>query len=629
MARRLHKTLIDYLVIAISPALIILLVGSLVFFLLEVCYHGEYSGRLECIFGLFVIGAVLIGRISIEDGRERAALFAVPLGIVTLLAINKFVEFQGGLLSSLSFIVNCGIVALIWWSADKLTWDCTVIDEAEEDSGEGLLEAVGLDRPDKAALQQEITPVAAEPEATTSRDDGPKGWWERFVERRRRPHAPGVWVVYFSLAALPLFGLGQLCIPSTNLATRQYAFQLLFVYTASGLALLSTTSFLGLRRYLRQRQQEMPFLMVNLWLGIGGAIIVGVMLAAMLLPRPNPEYAISKLPFHMGSPDQKASRFGKGRDGVEEDQSWARRERRDGQGQKTATDDQATSDRKKEGEKDGAASTHAESPSSEKGERSPRESSEGAEASKEPSKSEGKGGEQRADQEKGPSDSGQRSVEQPSDNRNGASDGAPLRAFQPPGSSSDVAAMLLSLIKWILYGVLAAVALVWLWMSRDRLASRLNQFIQAILDFWRGLFGGSGGEGGDGADETSGERSVRRRFADFTDPFSAGTAGSYRPEELVRYTFEALEAWARDRGHPREPEQTPHEFAHGLVEHAPTLAGHAAQLADLYCHAAYAPGTLPAAAVAGLSRLWLGLSCESSALDTNGATASPQRTRSL
>ena len=54
--RHLHKTLVDYLVIAISPALIMTLVGSLVFFLLEVFYRGNFQGRLEYIFALFVIG---------------------------------------------------------------------------------------------------------------------------------------------------------------------------------------------------------------------------------------------------------------------------------------------------------------------------------------------------------------------------------------------------------------------------------------------------------------------------------------------------------------------------------------------------------------------------------------------
>jgi hypothetical protein len=37
----------DYVVIAISPALIMALVGSLVFFLLRVFYQGEYQERLH------------------------------------------------------------------------------------------------------------------------------------------------------------------------------------------------------------------------------------------------------------------------------------------------------------------------------------------------------------------------------------------------------------------------------------------------------------------------------------------------------------------------------------------------------------------------------------------------------
>ncbi len=41
MARRLNKTLLDYVIVAISPALIMLLVGSLVFFLIEVFYQGD------------------------------------------------------------------------------------------------------------------------------------------------------------------------------------------------------------------------------------------------------------------------------------------------------------------------------------------------------------------------------------------------------------------------------------------------------------------------------------------------------------------------------------------------------------------------------------------------------------
>ena len=45
-ADREPPTLVDYVVTGISPVLIMLMVGSLVFFLVEVLYAGQYSGRL-------------------------------------------------------------------------------------------------------------------------------------------------------------------------------------------------------------------------------------------------------------------------------------------------------------------------------------------------------------------------------------------------------------------------------------------------------------------------------------------------------------------------------------------------------------------------------------------------------
>jgi hypothetical protein len=95
MARRLHQTTADYVVVAISPALIITLVGSLVFFLIQVLYQGQFEGRLNWVVACFVFAAVLIGRISIEEGFERAAPFGIALAIVVGIALNKFVEIKG------------------------------------------------------------------------------------------------------------------------------------------------------------------------------------------------------------------------------------------------------------------------------------------------------------------------------------------------------------------------------------------------------------------------------------------------------------------------------------------------------------------------------------------------------
>jgi hypothetical protein len=637
MAKRLRKTLLDYLVIAISPAIIMVLIDSLVLFLVEVFYRGGYQGRLDYVLTLFVIGAVLIGRISIEEGRERAMLFAAPLGIAILLAIARFVQFQGAL-APFSFLINCGLIALIWFSADKLTWDCTLIDEQEEDSGEGLLETIGLDRPDHAAMQREILPVPEpETEATTSREDVPTSWWGRFIERRRRPHAPGVWVVYFSLAALPLFGLGQLFLPSGDEhGSRAYAFELLFCYTASGLALLLSTSFLGLRRYLRQRRQEMPLLMVNLWLGIGVALIFGVMLSALLLPRPNAELAISDLPIRVGSPDQNASPYGAGSNGVEDEQQDGRLEGRDDADKDAPQSDQPGKNPAAEGKKssetgqeaskgdssnDKGVTTKAEGKGSDNGQKQEKQETKQPakkEVEKQPNRLTNTGTE---DKTKRPSDEtsrekhkpagGSGSAERQSPEKPRGSQGSGRRSTDAPPSSHlprfslpHGTSALTAMFKWLLYAVLAAIVIYAIWKNRAELLAALRDLRQSLADLWHRLFGGKTREAEQAAAEEMARAKPQRRFADFTDPFATGTAGRYPPEELVRYTFEALEAWARDAGHSRLPDQTPHEFARGLAADVSSMADDTRLLADLYCQVAYAPGTLQSVMVTRLPRLW-------------------------
>src|SRR6476620_11421330 len=139
-------TTTDYVVTALSPVLVMLMVGSLVFFLVEVLYEGKYSGRLLYTFFFFVAGAVLVARIAIEAGASRASLYGFILGVVTYLALLSYVEYPGGgWLRSFGWLVNLGLMVLIWWSAHKLTWDCTHIDEKQKGAGRGVLSAAGLD----------------------------------------------------------------------------------------------------------------------------------------------------------------------------------------------------------------------------------------------------------------------------------------------------------------------------------------------------------------------------------------------------------------------------------------------------------------------------------------------------
>jgi hypothetical protein len=260
MARRSPETLADYLVVAISPALIMLLVGSLVFFLIEVFYQGQYETRLLFVMAMFVMAIVCVARISMEEGAGKAALFGFPLAVVTALALARFVKVEGPL-AAFGPLVNWGLMALIWWSAHKLTWDCTLIDDTQDASGHGLLQELGFDRPEgtggaapSLAMAGASDPVAAE--ATTGQPALPLPWWQNFLEADRRPRSPGLWVVYFRLLH-SVFGIGGWFIPSACGRARR-AFLFLVVYVAAGLTLLLSASFLGLRRYLRQRRFKYP-----------------------------------------------------------------------------------------------------------------------------------------------------------------------------------------------------------------------------------------------------------------------------------------------------------------------------------------------------------------------------------
>src|SRR6266404_2780010 len=148
MPRRLQQTLADYLVLAITPGLIMTMVASLVYFLLDVFYRGNYPERLTFVLTMFVFAAVLVARISMIEGAERALPFGVALAVVVALALNRFVDFGKGTPTEFVWAINLSLMALVWWCAHKLTWDCTLIDENEDAGGEGLLQSAGLDKRD-------------------------------------------------------------------------------------------------------------------------------------------------------------------------------------------------------------------------------------------------------------------------------------------------------------------------------------------------------------------------------------------------------------------------------------------------------------------------------------------------
>jgi hypothetical protein len=77
-----------------------------------------------------------------------------------------------------------------------------------------------------------------------------------------------------------------------------------------------------------------------------------------------------------------------------------------------------------------------------------------------------------------------------------------------------------------------------------------------------------------------------------------------KPEDLVRYTFAALESWAWDQRLGRKPEETPLEFAERVSELTPKMAADLKRVGHLFAFVAYARGKLPASSTDALRQFW-------------------------
>lgn len=610
MPKRLHMTAADYLAIAISPALIMALVGSLVFFLIEVLYEGQYQARLTYVFALFVFAAVLIARISIEDGRQRGVLFAIPLGLATLLVLSRFVEHD----STFSGVINLALIVVIWWCADKLTWDCTLIDDSQDASGEGLLQRVGIDEtpanpsPARGAIENELQ----------AERDQRRPWWQRLFVPDKGPHAPGVWVVYFSLAALPLFGVGQLWIPAADAGRRQYAFSLLFIYVAAGLALLVTTSFLGLRRYLRQRHVEMPAPMALNWVAIGAVLIGLVMILALLIPRPGAEYAISQPPWKFHSPsDLSPSRQSVGNDGTQELEGASNLKPGDETSERTVesekgeppgeTGDQGAQSKQREGEQSQSSRSGETGKPGEQGESGqPGDESQTGQERHENAQNENQTGEQQPEEQaaqQSNSTTPLEQAEQPEENSGSSTSqsSSPSQSFRLPEISFSIDSFA-GIIKLLLYTIGGLLIAYFAWKYRHELANAFRDFMQSLRNFFARLFGKETSTAA--VAEEAPALPPRKRFIDYRNPFTSGEYRTLSPEEIVRYTFEAFEAWAGDRGAPRTPDRTPTELVLAALPPQTPMFTAARRMVRMYGEVAYASGQVPRPAAEELRELW-------------------------
>src|SRR6184192_2257909 len=106
-ADRDQSSAADIVFTAVSPALVMLMVGSLIFFLITVLPTGDYKERLLYTTFFFVFGAVLIARIAIQYDAARATVYGLGLGVVTFLAMTAYVDYPAAMgLHSFGWLLN-------------------------------------------------------------------------------------------------------------------------------------------------------------------------------------------------------------------------------------------------------------------------------------------------------------------------------------------------------------------------------------------------------------------------------------------------------------------------------------------------------------------------------------------
>ena len=585
MNTELQKNMNGWIVEVIAPALIMLMTGSLAFFLVEVFYYGPSYGRVKWVLSLFVFASVLISRISIMEGKERAALFGVLLAGSIL-----FVLIQ---LTNVSLHLGLLFIIVIWWFNNQLTWDCTVIEGSRDTTDRGLLERFGLEG-NKSESAQENEVESENQQTQSSEAKYEAAWIDRLFTRKRKANTPGVWVVILSLAAFPIFGIGQGWIDLVE--RRQNALIDFCLYLIGGLGLLVTTALIGLQRYLQKRRATMPNEVVINWIASGAMLIFVVLAVAWFLPRPGSEFVMGENPLKLetksdlgtsknsvGTEGKKEPGGGKGKDDGSRDEDDQSADGKEESSKGSARDSKDRSDSgknqsdekqkgKKEDSKQGQQESGGKASSRDSKQKGSSESSSGKNGSQ--GKQQGK---------KGQSDS--------KSSKQGKSQSSPKAKQQQKKKltwNSKPMQNLLWLFQWILFLVLLAAALYFMVKNRRALWRSLKDLVNDIKRFLQKLFGSSHNQ--EESENASAPARVepRKTFSDFSNPFQDGRSNSMSAKELIRYSFEALEAWGQERNIERSKDQTPFEFVQKLYKINQVLARESACLAAKYSEAAFA-----------------------------------------
>ncbi len=573
---KLHKSAADYAAIAVAPVLIFLMISALANFLVLLLYSGGFPQRVAWTLLMFTMGSVAIARIAIEQSRAYSLGYAVALGAATFVVMSRFVG---------SPLFCAFILAVIAYLADVIVRDCTIIDDDVDASGEGLIDAGRLFV--KKQIEGDLSDAPDKP--------------------MKKTHQPGRTVMYLAFGALPLFGLGQFMLRGDSGSwTRAQTF--LAIYLFAALALLVTTSFLGLRRYLRQRGAEMPGDVAVSWLGGGIAIIAVVLLIAYVAPLPGKALASIQLPEFLSSlGGTTASEAGWGDEGSDKSNPDA-----------TTTSDDATAQGKEihsetmkeggeagdvgDGNRDdgpvGKQSGGKQQPAGSDGESKGKSESSNNKSGDQPDSKQNKQSDQKESETPQSADSDNDDKNPPKDpdeqqqqaNGKQQESSSKSQSQSPAEMMSQMASGIGSLIKLLIILALAGVVAWFAWLNWDRFLLWLQSLLNA-----------------DSPEVTATNQSwvaepetPPRPFSSYQNPI--GKESDLR--RVVVITFQAFEAWAREQGASREKDETPSEFSRRAATLVPNLGSPVSDVVKAYNRIVYGRGKATQKDIDAATQVW-------------------------
>lgn len=282
------------------------------------------EGKLRQATLAFAAAIILCQRLAAEEGRAYARTMKLAVGIaITLFALDHAYKYRGPIHHWITFPITCSLYALLWWVGDKITAACAVessedIAEAAESGiwsrlkirtkrkgrapapgeadsagapGAALAQPPPLSKKKKKAMvfaprptdlrtleDRQKNPQLNEPEA----DPEIEAKWTQKITGRH----PGLVLLWFSLVAIPAFGLGMLFYDKADVGAHIRLAIFVFIYVWCAFSLLCLASLNQFRAYLDQRSISLPEIAGLTWLGLGFSILTIVVALAFFIPQP-------------------------------------------------------------------------------------------------------------------------------------------------------------------------------------------------------------------------------------------------------------------------------------------------------------------------------------------------------